>query len=97
MNGELREHDWDGDDGMCAECRTKIAIGPCAACEALICGDCGVFSTDPTGQRVICASCARLIADVRARPLKRHRTSSMKVIAVGVVIAFAAVALSLAW
>ncbi len=94
MSG-LREHDFDGDDGSCAECRSRIAVGPCAACEAMICGDCGVFSNDPSGKRVICTSCARLIADVNARPLRRKRSTSMKAIAIAVVIAFAAVGLSL--
>lgn len=90
----VREHDWDGDDGICAECRSATAAGPCAACEIMICADCGVFTRDPAGQRVICQSCARLIADVRARPLRR-RPTSMKLVAVVVVVAFLAVALSL--
>jgi len=96
MRDGLREHDFDGDDGSCAECRAKIAVGPCAACEAMICGDCGVFSSDPSGKRVICTSCARLIADVNARPIQR-RPMSTKVIAIGLVIAFGIVAATVLW
>lgn len=95
MSGQVREHDWDGDDGRCAECRSRVAVGPCASCEAMICGDCGVFSSDPSGKRVICLSCARLIADVNARPARRSRPLSLKLIAVVLVIAFLAVALTL--
>lgn len=81
-----------GDDGRCAECESAPAAGPCAACEAMICGDCGIMSRDPGGVRVICHSCARLIAGVRERAPRR--APWITVVAVGVVIAFGLVALS---
>ena len=84
---------FDGEDLRCRECRTRDAVGPCAACEALICGECGVLSADPSGTRVICLSCARLVAAVRARPLRR-RSPTGKAIAVGVLLALAAATLS---
>lgn len=85
---------FDGEDLRCRECEVNDAVGPCAACEAMICGDCGVVSKDPSGPRVICMSCARLVAAVRDRPLRR-RSSTSKAIAIALVIAFAATALSL--
>ncbi len=95
--GGLRETDGGGEgfgeDGYCAECRTAIAAGPCAACESMICPDCGVMSQDPVAQRVICLSCARLIVDVGARPPRRP--ASTKWIAIAVLIAFAATGLAL--
>lgn len=91
-----------GDDdelgGPCRECRSAPAVGPCASCEQMICGDCGVLTSDPNGQAVICASCARLIADVRARRIDRRpgrRPMSMKAVAVIALIAFGVLALSL--
>lgn len=85
----------DGEDLRCRECEVNDAVGPCAACEAMICGDCGVVTKDPGGTRVICLSCARLVAAVRDRPLRRQRSSTTKAIAIAVVLAFAATALSL--
>jgi len=84
----------EGEDLRCRECEVRDAVGPCATCEAMICGDCGVVSKDPAGTRVICLSCARLVAAVRDRPLRR-RTSTSKAIAIAIVVAFAATALSL--
>lgn len=81
-------------EGICGECTKEPAVGPCAACELMICGGCGVFSRDPGGVRVICISCARLVADVAARPLRRHRPG-LRVVAVLVALAFGAVAMSL--
>lgn len=81
-------------DGRCRECGQRSAAGPCAACEVMICGDCGVFSRDPGGVRVICISCARLVADVSARPLRRDRPG-LRVIAIIALVAFAALALTL--
>jgi hypothetical protein len=60
----------------------------------MICGDCGVLTTDPNGQAVICASCARLIADVRSRRVER-RPMGMRAVAVIALIAFGVLALSL--
>jgi hypothetical protein len=80
--------------GSCRECRSAPAVGPCAACEQMICGDCGVLTRDPNGQAVICTSCAGLIADVRARWPAR-RPMSTRAIAVIAVIAFGVLALSL--
>lgn len=87
-------HDGDGEDGLCRECEGAAAVGPCAACEAMICGNCGVMSKDPVGRRVICISCARLVADVGARRLER-RPISRQAIAVVVLAAFAVAALTL--
>jgi len=75
------ERDGD-DDGRCQECGRAPAVGPCAACEAMICPDCGVMSRDPSGQRVICTSCAGAIAHVRDKRLQR-RPRSMVAIALG--------------
>jgi hypothetical protein len=91
--GSLRVAAPDG-DGSCAECERAPAVGPCAACESMICGDCGVISRDPEGVKVICLSCARLIADVRARKPARPGTGA-KVIAVAILLAFGLGALSL--
>jgi hypothetical protein len=88
----LREVEFD--DLRCQECRARDPVGPCAACEGMICGDCGVLSEDPVGTRCICLSCARLIADVRARPPRRSRPATQWV-AIAVIAAFAAAALSL--
>ena len=60
----------------------------------MICGDCGVLTTDPGGRRVICLSCARLVAATRDRRLERQPLSR-KAIAIAVLAAFAAAALSL--
>jgi hypothetical protein len=87
MSG-LAERDLDPDAGMCAECRRRPAVGPCAACEAMICGDCGVITTDPSGKRCICASCARLVASVGA-PAPRRRSGTLMLIALVVLAAFA--------
>ncbi len=84
-----------GDDsGLCRECGRAEAVGPCAACHLMICGECGVMSKDPAGLAVICLSCARLIADVRARSPER-RPLGMKVVAIAALIAFGALALLL--
>ena len=50
-------------------------VGPCAACHGMICSDCGVFSKDPVGDKVICLSCARLVAAVSSKPLQRRPPS----------------------
>ena len=84
----LQHRQDDGDDGLCAECNVAIAVGPCVACHAMICPDCGVFSKDPTGTRVICASCANLVADVRERRARPRTTLGFKAIAVILVLAF---------
>jgi len=81
-------------DGLCRECGQRTAAGPCAACEMMICGDCGVFSRDPGGTRVICISCARLVADVSSRPLRRDRPG-LKIVAIIALVAFGALAISL--
>lgn len=88
MSGRLQLRDDDGDDGRCQECGNALAVGPCAACEAMICSDCGVLSRDPSGQRVICLSCARLIADVDSRP-RRRRPPLLPLIAGALLIGFA--------
>ena len=84
----VRERDDDG-SSVCAECEQRPPVGPCAACEAMICADCGVMTRDPTGQRVICASCANLVADVSRRKLERRPRSTVT-IAVALVIAICA-------
>lgn len=84
----LRERD-DSGPVLCAECEQREPVGPCAACEAMICADCGVMTKDPAGRRVICASCANLVADVSRRKLERRSRSSIA-IAVGLLIAIGA-------
>jgi hypothetical protein len=81
-------------DGRCAECERAPAVGPCAACESMICGDCGVMSRDPEGVKVICLSCARLIAAVRERKPARPGTGA-RLVAVALLIASGLGALSL--
>lgn len=88
----LREVEFS--DTRCQECRVRDAVGPCAACEGMICGDCGVLTKDPVGTRCICLSCARLIADVRERTPRRARSSTQWV-AIAVIAAFSAAVLSL--
>lgn len=83
-----------GGTPRCAECQQALPVGPCAACEGMICGDCGVMTTDPGGRRVICLSCARLVAAVDAKPLAR-RPAGRVAVAVGVLIAFGLGALAL--
>jgi hypothetical protein len=60
----------------------------------MICGDCGVMSRDPEGVKVICLSCARLIAGVRKRKPARPGTGA-RLVAVILLLAFALGALSL--
>ena len=88
----LREVEFDS--RLCAECEVREPVGPCAACEAMICGECCVMSKDPEGTKVICTSCARLVAHVGERRLTR-RTSTGKAIAIGLLVAFAVTAVSL--
>lgn len=87
----IREAD---DAGLCVECRKAAAVGPCAACEGMICPDCCTMTTDPGGKSVICLSCARMVADVGRNKLERRSNSSkttalmiLAVLAVGVAIA----------
>jgi hypothetical protein len=88
----LREVEFDAN--LCAECEVREPVGPCAACEAMICGECGVMSKDPVGTKVICTSCARLVAHVGDRRVKR-RTATGKAVAIGLLVAFAVTALTL--
>jgi hypothetical protein len=74
---QLRVRESDDDDGLCAECRREPAVGPCAACHAMVCGDCCSLVTDPGGKRVICLSCARLVADVNRKPVRRRPPSAV--------------------
>jgi len=98
MPGALQHRDDDGDDGLCRECESAVAVGPCAACESMICADCGVVTRDPGGTRIICLSCARLIAQVNARtPARAPRPPLVRVIAVAVAIAFAVVIATVLW
>lgn len=84
------------DGGRCAECEARAAAGPCAACHAMICGDCGVLTKDPESRKVICLSCANLVAASDRAP--RAATAPLyKVIAVAVLIAFGAAAIALAF
>ena len=89
----LRTFEPDDDDGRCAECERRPAAGPCAACEAMICGDCGVMTKDPESQKVICLSCANMASATR-RPRPR-RAAGNRAIAIAVLVAFAATTLSL--
>lgn len=87
----------DGDEPLlCAECEEREPAGPCAACEAMICADCGVMTKDPNGRKVICASCANLVAEVSRRKLSRRSRSSVGIaVALLVVVAFGVAALLL--
>lgn len=91
--GSLRVAAPEG-DGRCAECERAQAVGPCAACESMICGDCGVMSRDPEGVKVICLSCARLIAGVRERKPARPGAGA-RLVAVALLLAFGLGALAL--
>lgn len=88
MSG-LAERDFDPGEGRCAECRARPPVGPCAACEAMICGDCGVITTDPSGRKCICASCARLIASVDSRTRAGGRSPWITAVSIVVIAAFA--------
>ena len=72
---QLRQHE-SSDEGLCAECRVQPSVGPCAACHGMVCGDCCSLVTDPSGKRVICISCTRMVADVRRKPLRRRTEGS---------------------
>ncbi len=87
-------HHEDSGEGRCAECRARPSVGPCAACHSMVCGDCCSLVSDPGGQRVICISCARMIADVERRPVRRRSSSSkataymiLAVLAIGILAA----------
>ena len=84
----------DFGDSRCQECNLRDPVGPCAACEGMICGDCGVLTRDPVGVRCICLSCARLIADVRERSPRRQHAST-RWLAIAIAIAFTAAVVSL--
>ena len=73
--GQLRQHE-DSGEGRCEECQARPSVGPCAACHGMICGDCCTLVTDPSGKRVICLSCARMVADVNRKPVRRRSSSS---------------------
>ncbi len=83
--GRLSEHEFE--DTRCAECRQHEPVGPCASCESMICGDCGVLNTDPAGKKCICLSCARLISATRSNRLER-RPLGAKAIAALLLLAF---------
>jgi hypothetical protein len=53
-----------------------------------------VFSKDPTGTRVICASCANLVADVNERRSRPRQSLGFKAIAVIMILAFLVVGLT---
>lgn len=82
----------ESDRIACAECEAKAPVGPCAACEVMICADCGVLTKDPSGQRCICLSCARLIATVGDRP-RRGPSKQLSAATIAVCIAFALAAI----
>ena len=91
--GQLRQHE-SSDEGLCEECRVRPSVGPCAACYGMVCGDCCSLVTDPSGKRVICISCTRMVADVKRKPLRRRSQGSMAtawvvlaVLAIGVLVA----------
>ena len=96
MSQLLENGSGDGDDSRCGECRQAIATGPCAACEQMICPDCGILTNDPSGVRVVCVSCVRLVADVNARPVRRRPGHAMMLLAISIVVAFALATLALA-
>jgi len=85
--GNLRISSHDGPT-LCAECDKAQPVGPCAACHSMICADCGALSKDPTGEKVICLSCARLVARVSESPVQRRppgrvRTATLLLIVFG--------------
>ncbi|MBL4633440.1 MAG: hypothetical protein JKY56_06195 [Kofleriaceae bacterium] len=69
--GQLQQHEQDG-ESQCVECQKRLAVGPCAACHGMVCGDCCTLVTDPSGKRVICLSCTRMVAGVSRKPLTRN-------------------------
>lgn len=53
---ELLEHG-DGDsDARCVHCGA-LAVGPCARCEAPVCGDCCVLTRGTTRVFAVCLGC----------------------------------------
>lgn len=85
--GRLQQHE-DSGEGLCAECKLRPSVGPCAACYGMICGDCCTLVTDPAGKRVICLSCANMAAGAQRKALQR-RTPSSRVTAWSILVVLA--------
>jgi hypothetical protein len=57
MSG-LVEHGGNGGYEHCVHCGA-LAVGPCARCEAPVCGDCSVLTEGGTKTYAICLGCER--------------------------------------
>ena len=55
---ELQYRDDDGSPATCIHCGA-LAVGPCARCEAPVCGDCCVLTEGGTQPYAICLGCER--------------------------------------
>jgi hypothetical protein len=55
---ELAYRDDDGSPATCIHCGA-LAVGPCARCDAPVCGDCCVLTEGGTKPYAICLSCDR--------------------------------------
>lgn len=54
---ELAYRDDDGSPATCVHCGA-VAAGPCARCDAPLCGDCCVITDGGTKPYAICRGCA---------------------------------------
>jgi hypothetical protein len=52
----LQQHDDDGGYEPCVRCG-RLAVGPCARCEAPVCGDCCVLTQGGARTFAICLAC----------------------------------------
>jgi len=58
VTGGLAYSDSDGGDARCIHCGAR-AVGPCARCEAPVCGDCCVLTEGGANVHAICLGCDR--------------------------------------
>jgi hypothetical protein len=58
VTSELLLHGDDEPDARCAFCG-KLAVGPCARCDAPVCGDCCVLTDGGARVYAICLGCDR--------------------------------------
>lgn len=54
---DLQHHDFSDSPARCAECHA-LAAGPCARCEAPLCGDCCVIVRGGSRPWAVCPRCA---------------------------------------
>ncbi len=54
----LMHHDFDDGDARCVHCGAR-AVGPCAACDLPVCGNCCVLTEGGARTYAICLECDR--------------------------------------